>query len=104
MCSGVGEGELGGLGLSLVNVGIQGGGGLLWCICVLLLLSLLCVLKFGSILQCRMHILHFVVREGRGGAAPSSGGKNLFVLPILPSSRPNLPLFLIVRNRYKTIA
>lgn len=67
---------------------------------VFLCLVVVC-LKFGSILQCRMHILDFVVREGRGGAALSSGGKNLFVLPILPSSRPNLPLFLIVRNRYK---
>ena len=35
--SGVGESGLGGLGLSLVNVGIQGGGGLLWYFCVLLL-------------------------------------------------------------------
>ena len=90
--------RFGGLGLSLVNAGIQGGGGLLWYFCVLLLL---CVLKFGSILQCRMHILDLVVREGRGGAAPSSGGKNLFGLRIFPSSRPNLPLFLILRNRYE---
>ena len=70
----------------------------LWYFCILLLL---CVLKFGSILQCQMHILDFVVREGRGGAAPSSGGKNLFGLRIFPSSRPNLPLFLILRNRYE---